>query len=192
MSLLVVAVVVLVEDVEDDVHAKLVFFTAVRIHVSYYNKICRGAWRYFGAGFRFPLFRTQLFSAIAAESSISPFPVAPNARTSASPPTPADIPIADILDDKADFRLVRTTDVLRDVAQSETAPNWIVLVLCQGKDQMFISVPGTNGDPSLFERLIGRHASAVGEHVSAILRKIGAANRAEAVAIALRKHLLEI
>ena len=30
------------------------------------------------------------------------------------------------------------------------------------------------------------------EHVTAILAKVGAANRAEAVAIALRKHLLKI
>ena len=32
----------------------------------------------------------------------------------------------------------------------------------------------------------------VNEHLDAIKRKLGAANRAEAVAIALRKHLLKI
>ena len=36
--LLVMAVVVLVFGSEDDVHAELVFFTAVRVHASYYNK----------------------------------------------------------------------------------------------------------------------------------------------------------
>ena len=97
----------------------------------------------------------------------SRWPFATNCVTLArgTPPTPADIPIADLQDGKADFRLVRTTGVLRDVAQSETAPNWIVLVLCQGKDQMFVSVPGTNGDLPLLERLVGRRVSAIGVYL---------------------------
>ena len=41
-------------------------------------------------------------------------------------------------------------------------------------------------------RQLGIRQDGVNEHVSAILRKIGAANRTEAVAIALRKHLLKI
>ena len=41
-------------------------------------------------------------------------------------------------------------------------------------------------------RQLGIRQDGVNEHVSAILRKIGAANRTEAVAIALRKHLLNI
>mgnify|MGYP003308564001 CR=1 FL=1 len=40
-------------------------------------------------------------------------------------------------------------------------------------------------------RQLGIRQDGVNEHVSAILRKIGAANRTEAVAIALRKHLLK-
>ena len=39
---------------------------------------------------------------------------------------------------------------------------------------------------------LGIRQDCVNEHVAAILTKIGAANRTEAVAIALRKHLLKI
>ena len=41
-------------------------------------------------------------------------------------------------------------------------------------------------------RQLGISDRSVDEHVEALLQKIGAANRAEAVAIALRKHLLKI
>ena len=41
-------------------------------------------------------------------------------------------------------------------------------------------------------RQLGIRQDGVSEHVSAILQKIGAANRTEAVAIALKKHLLKI
>ena len=41
-------------------------------------------------------------------------------------------------------------------------------------------------------RQFGIRQDGVSDHVSAILRKLGAANRTEAVAIALRKHLLKI
>ena len=41
-------------------------------------------------------------------------------------------------------------------------------------------------------RQLGLSEDRVEEHVTAILAKIGAANRTEAVAIALRKHLLKI
>jgi len=41
-------------------------------------------------------------------------------------------------------------------------------------------------------RLLGIRQDGVNDHVRAILKKIGAANRTEAVATALRKHLLDI
>ena len=41
-------------------------------------------------------------------------------------------------------------------------------------------------------RQLGIRQDGVNEHVSAILQKLGAANRTEAVAVALRKHLLKI
>ena len=41
-------------------------------------------------------------------------------------------------------------------------------------------------------RQLGIRQDGVNDHVSAILKKIGAANRTEAVAIALRKHLLKL
>ena len=41
-------------------------------------------------------------------------------------------------------------------------------------------------------RQLGIRQDGVNDHVSAILQKLGAANRTEAVAIALRKHLLKI
>lgn len=40
-------------------------------------------------------------------------------------------------------------------------------------------------------KVIGISAPVVNEHIRAVLAKIGAANRAEAVAIAIKKHLLE-
>ena len=47
----------------------------------------------------------------------------------------------------------------------------------------------TDGD---IARQLGIRTYSVSDHVSAILQKLGAANRTEAVAIALRKHLLKI
>ena len=47
----------------------------------------------------------------------------------------------------------------------------------------------TNAD---IARLFDIRESSVKEHVNQICTKLGAANRAEAVAIALRKHLLKI
>lgn len=47
----------------------------------------------------------------------------------------------------------------------------------------------TNAD---IARLLGICEARVVEHVNAIMTKVGAANRTEAVAIALRKHLLKI
>ena len=41
-------------------------------------------------------------------------------------------------------------------------------------------------------KLLGIRQDGVNDHVSAILQKLGAANRTEAVAIALRKHLLKV
>ena len=41
-------------------------------------------------------------------------------------------------------------------------------------------------------KLLGIRRDGVKEHINAILQKIGASNRTEAVAIALRKHLLKI
>ena len=41
-------------------------------------------------------------------------------------------------------------------------------------------------------RQLGIRQDGVNDHVSAILQKVGAANRTEAVAIALRKHLLKV
>ena len=41
-------------------------------------------------------------------------------------------------------------------------------------------------------KLLGIRRDGVKQHINAILSKIGASNRTEAVAIALRKHLLKI
>ena len=47
----------------------------------------------------------------------------------------------------------------------------------------------TNAD---IAKQLGLREQSVKEHISAILVKIGAANRSEAVAITMRKHLLKI
>lgn len=58
------------------------------------------------------------------------------------------------------------------------------------KDILLSMVRGlTNRD---IARQLGIRQDGVNDHVNAILRKIGAANRTEAVAIALRKHLLKV
>ena len=41
-------------------------------------------------------------------------------------------------------------------------------------------------------RQLGISTDAVKQHLNAICNKLGAVNRAEAIAIALRKHLLKI
>lgn len=76
-------------------------------------------------------------------------------------PLPVAADIADLLTERFHYRLARTTGILRDAVTSETYPRWIMLVVCNGKDRLFISVPKTKDVKSL-DHLIGHRISAVG------------------------------
>ena len=61
------------------------------------------------------------------------------------------------------------------------------------KRQLEILTSTVNGQASdAIAAKLGISAYTVNQHLDAIRKKLGAANRAEAVAIALRKHLLKI
>ena len=70
--------------------------------------------------------------------------------------------IADFLDGKYDFRLARFSGTLRDVAESETAPRWLILVVCNRRERMFVSVPDRPGTRRHLVGLIGRRITATG------------------------------
>ena len=76
-------------------------------------------------------------------------------------PEPINASISDLLNGKFNYQLTRTIGILRDSVTSETHPGWIMLVVCSGKDRLFISVPMTREIKSL-EALVGRRISAVG------------------------------
>ena len=68
-------------------------------------------------------------------------------------------------------------------------PNPPVLTKRQKEILMFITDGQRNSDVA---RQLGISADAVKQHLNAICNKLGAVNRAEAIAIALRKQLLKI
>lgn len=76
-------------------------------------------------------------------------------------PTPVNVSIADLLNGNFNYRLARTIGILRDSVTSETHPGWIMLVVCSGKDRLFVSVPMTREVKTL-ETLVGRRISATG------------------------------
>ena len=77
-------------------------------------------------------------------------------------PQPVEAEIADFLDGKYDFRLARFSGTLRDVAESETAPRWLILVVCNRRERMFISVPDRPGTRQRLVGFIGRRITATG------------------------------
>ncbi len=77
-------------------------------------------------------------------------------------PKPTDSNITDLLDGCCDFRLASFTGTLRDVAESETAPRWLILVVCDRRDRMFVSVPDTPGTKDRLVGLVGRRVAATG------------------------------
>lgn len=76
-------------------------------------------------------------------------------------PRPVETGISDLLDGKLDYRLARIQGLLRDAVTSETHPDWIILVLCEKRDTIYVSVPKTPAVRNL-DHLIGRHVSATG------------------------------
>ncbi len=83
-------------------------------------------------------------------------------------------------------RTVISPDIKRLMAEDPPIPN---LTERQAEVLQSMTRGLTNRD---IAKQLGIRQDRVNEHVAAILTKIGAANRTEAVAIALRKHLLKI
>ena len=77
-------------------------------------------------------------------------------------PQPIESNITGLLDGNYDFRLASFTGTLRDVAESETAPRWLILVVCDRRDRMFVSVPDTPGTKDRLVGLVGRRVAATG------------------------------
>ena len=82
--------------------------------------------------------------------------------SSSEPPKPVETDISDLLDGRHDFALARFTGTLRDVAESETASRWLILVVCDRRDRMFVSVPDTPGTKDRLVGLVGRRVAATG------------------------------
>ena len=82
--------------------------------------------------------------------------------SSGEPPKPVETDISDILDGRHDFTLARFTGTLRDVAESETAPRWLILVVCHRSERIYISVPDTNDAHKRLSPFIGCKISATG------------------------------
>ena len=93
------------------------------------------------------------------------------------------------------FRCLRniidgTSAITPDVAKSLDETNDIPQMTDRQKEILQSFTRGlTNGD---IAQLLGISTSCVKFHILAIFRKLGAANRTEAVSIAQRKHLLKI
>jgi len=83
-------------------------------------------------------------------------------------------------------RTVISPDIRRLMAEDPPVPD---LTERQAEVLQSMTRGLTNRD---IAKQLGIRQDRVNEHVAAILTKIGAANRTEAVAIALRKHLLKI
>jgi len=83
-------------------------------------------------------------------------------------------------------KTVLSTDIKRLLAEDPPIP---VLTTRQTEVLQSMMRGLTNRD---IAKQLGIRQDGVNEHVAAILAKIGAANRTEAVAIALRKHLLKL
>ena len=93
--------------------------------------------------------------------------------------------VAAIRDIAAGKRTV-SPDISRLISQDPPLPE----LTPRQKDILASMVRGlTNKD---IARELGIRSDGVNQHIMAILEKLGAANRTEAVAIALRKHLLKI
>ena len=77
------------------------------------------------------------------------------------PPVPTNVTITDLLTGRFNYRLTRITGVLRDAATSETDNEWIILLVCDGKSRIFISVP-TSETVKELDHLVGKRVSAPG------------------------------
>ena len=76
------------------------------------------------------------------------------------PPRPTATSIQDILDGRCDFRLARFSGVLRDAVISETYHDWTILVVCDKRERIFVSVP--NARDSDFDDLVGKRVFVTG------------------------------
>ena len=81
---------------------------------------------------------------------------------------------------------ILSSDIRRNLDENPPLPD---LTPRQAEILASVTKGFTNAD---IARLLGIRESSVKEHINLICEKLGAANRAEAVAIALRRHLLKI
>ena len=77
-------------------------------------------------------------------------------------PIPLDVRIADLLDGKHDFQLSRISGTLRDATFSETCPGWIILVLCEKSERIYLFVPDSHNLMALLRQHLGEQVSASG------------------------------
>ncbi len=70
--------------------------------------------------------------------------------------------MTDLLNGLHDFRLSRFTGTLRDIAESETASRWLILVICDRNERLFVSVPDRPGTRERLTKLLGSRVSATG------------------------------
>ena len=78
------------------------------------------------------------------------------------PEEPVNVTIPDLLDGRHDYRLTRFQGTLRDITSSETAPRWIILVICGDRDRIFVSVPASDGTRERLSAFLGLRVSVVG------------------------------
>ena len=79
-----------------------------------------------------------------------------------TPVAPVDIGISEVLDGKHDFIRVRFSGILRDATGSETNPLWTMLVIYDGRNRVFASVPTTANEGKALKRLVGERVSVTG------------------------------
>ena len=75
---------------------------------------------------------------------------------------PAEASIPQLLDGVRDHRLTRFRGTLRDVTFSETASQWIILVVCGDRERIFVSVPAADGTRERLSKMLGDTVSVTG------------------------------
>ena len=77
-------------------------------------------------------------------------------------PAPPNLSVQDLIGERWHFRTVRIRGILRDAVQSETNPQWTMLVIGSGPNTLYASMPRDASDVSRVEGLIGNEISVTG------------------------------